>query len=87
MPTARTTIDRFLAQIAAAGEVSARPMFGEFGVYCDGKMVALVCDDTVFIKPTPEGRPFAGKIAEVPPYPGAKPRSSRRQPNSRTPPG
>ncbi len=73
MPTKPTTVDRFLALIADAGDVSARPMFGEYGVYCDGKMCAQVCDDTVFIKPTPEGRDFAGKIAEAPPYPGAKP--------------
>jgi len=73
MPTAPTTVDKFLAQIADAGDVSARAMFGEYGVYCDGKMVALVCDDTVFIKDTPEGRDFAGRIAEASPYPGAKP--------------
>ncbi|MDX2275656.1 MAG: TfoX/Sxy family protein [Hyphomonadaceae bacterium] len=73
MPTKPATVDRFLAEIADAGDVSARPMFGEYGVYCDGKMCALVCDDTVFIKATPEGRDFAGAIAEAPPYPGAKP--------------
>ncbi len=64
-------------QIAAAGDVAARPMFGEYGVYCDGRMVALICDDRLFLKPTPGGRAFAGSdgaaIEEASPYPGAKP--------------
>ncbi|MEG8029619.1 TfoX/Sxy family protein [Sphingomonas aerolata] len=64
-------------QIAAAGEVAARPMFGEYGVYCDGRMVALICDDRLFLKPTPGGRALAGSdggvIEEASPYPGAKP--------------
>lgn len=73
MPTKPATVEKFLAQIADAGDVSARAMFGEYGVYCDGKMVAIIGDDTVFIKATPEGRDFAGRIAEASPYPGAKP--------------
>ena len=64
-------------QIVAAGEVAARPMFGEYGVYCDGRMVALICDDRLFLKPTAGGRAFAGRdgaaIVEDSPYPGAKP--------------
>jgi TfoX/Sxy family transcriptional regulator of competence genes len=48
-------------------------MFGEYSIYCDGKAAAMVADDTLFIKATPEGRAFAGKIDEAPPYPGAKP--------------
>jgi hypothetical protein len=36
-------------------------------------LVALICDDTLFVKPTPEGRAFAGQLEEGPPYPGAKP--------------
>ena len=36
-------------------------------------MVGLICDDQLFVKPTPGGRAFAGAIGEAPPYPGAKP--------------
>lgn len=53
--------------------VSARPMFGEFGLYVDAKMVALVCDDQLFVKPTPGGRAHAPDAGEGVPYPGAKP--------------
>jgi len=42
-------------QIAAAGEVAARPMFGEYGVYCDGRMVALICDDRLSLSRPPAG--------------------------------
>ena len=73
MTSSRTTVDKYVAQLADAGDVTARAMFGEYGIYCDGKMAAMVCDDTLFIKATDAGRAFAGKIAEAPPYPGAKP--------------
>jgi TfoX/Sxy family transcriptional regulator of competence genes len=73
MASRKETVAYVLDQMARAGEVTARAMFGEFGVYCDGKIVALICDDTCFIKPTAEGRAYAGDVEEGPPYPGAKP--------------
>jgi TfoX/Sxy family transcriptional regulator of competence genes len=71
--TRRATVDYILDQIAGAGAVSAKAMFGEYGVYCDGKLAALICDDMLFVKPTPEGRAFVGDVDEASPYPGAKP--------------
>jgi TfoX/Sxy family transcriptional regulator of competence genes len=59
-------------QIGGAGKVTHRRMFGEFAVYCDGKVVALVCDNQFFLKPTAPGRALLGKVKEAPPYPGAK---------------
>jgi TfoX/Sxy family transcriptional regulator of competence genes len=73
MASRQETVDYILDQIETAGNVSAKKMFGEYGIYCDGKMVASVCDDTFFIKPTTEGRAFAGDLEEGPPYAGAKP--------------
>ena len=43
-------------QIRGAGHVSHRRMFGEFAVYCDGKVVAFVCDNQFFLKPTAPAR-------------------------------
>ena len=60
-------------QIRGAGQVSHRRMFGEFAVYCDGKVVALVCDNQFFLKPTDAGRALLDRVQEAPPYPGAKP--------------
>lgn len=72
MTSRQTTVDFILEQVAGAGAVSAKKMFGEYGIYCDGKMVALVCDDQLFVKPTESGRSFIGNITEGVPYPGAK---------------
>jgi TfoX/Sxy family transcriptional regulator of competence genes len=73
MSTQQSTIDFILDQISNAGSVSAKKMFGEYGLYCDGKIVALVCNDQLFVKPTAAGRAFIGTCEEQPPYPGAKP--------------
>lgn len=73
MATQQRTVDFLLEQAVGAGAVSARPMFGEYGVYVDGKMVGSICDDRLYLKPTASGRQHAGPVAEAPPYPGAKP--------------
>jgi hypothetical protein len=41
--------------------------------YCGEKLVALVCDDQLFVKPTLGGKAILGEPIEVPPYPGTKP--------------
>jgi DNA transformation protein len=46
------TVDYIVEQSAGAGTMTAKKMFGEYGLYCDGKIVALICDDQLFIKPT-----------------------------------
>jgi TfoX/Sxy family transcriptional regulator of competence genes len=73
MASKQTTVNFILEQIADAGKVSARKMFGEYGIFCDGKMVALVCDDQLFVKPTLAGEEFIGECLEAVPYPGSKP--------------
>jgi DNA transformation protein and related proteins len=57
----------------SAGQVSFKKMFGEYAIYCDGKVVALVCDNQLFVKPTAAGRSTIANVMESPPYPGAKP--------------
>jgi TfoX/Sxy family transcriptional regulator of competence genes len=73
MATQQRTIDYLIEQATSAGTVSAKPMFGEYGVYVDGKMVGSVCDDQLFVKPTATGRLHATPVADASPYPGAKP--------------
>lgn len=60
-------------QLREAGCITYRKMFGEYGIYCDGKLVALVCDNQLFIKITEEGRRLCPELPEAPPYAGAKP--------------
>jgi TfoX/Sxy family transcriptional regulator of competence genes len=62
-----------LEQMAAAGSISARKMFGEFAIYCGETVVALVCDNQLFVKPTAAGTALLGEPSLAPPYPGAKP--------------
>ena len=73
MATQKRTVDDFLEQAVGAGAVSAKPMFGEYGVYVDGKMIGLICDDQLYVKPTPSGRRHAEPVTDAPPYTGAKP--------------
>ena len=41
-------------QLDAHIPITHKKMFGEYMVYCDGRAVLLVCDDTVFVKKLPE---------------------------------
>ena len=59
--------------MGGAGGIAARKMFGEYAVYCEGKVVALICNNQLFVKPTPGGRSVIGRVVEGLPYPGAKP--------------
>ncbi|RYD21729.1 MAG: response regulator, partial [Spirochaetia bacterium] len=38
---------------------------GEYGLYLDGRLVALVCDDQLFVKPTVAGRAYASNADEA----------------------
>jgi DNA transformation protein and related proteins len=60
-------------QLSDLGEVSCRKMFGEYALYLGDRVVALICDNQLFLKPTEAGRALLGAPAEAPPYPGAKP--------------
>ncbi len=73
MPSARSTIDFALEQMADSGPVTARPMFGEYALYHGEKLVALITDNQLYIKPTEPGRTHSGTPTEAPPYRGAKP--------------
>jgi TfoX/Sxy family transcriptional regulator of competence genes len=53
--------------------VTYKRMFGEFGLYSDGKLFGQICDNRLFVKPTDGGRAFIGNVVEAQPYPGAKP--------------
>ena len=73
MSTDKAFVEFVLDQIENAGEITAKKMFGEYGVFSDGKIFALICDNKLFIKPTEAGRAFIRNVVEAPPYKGAKP--------------
>jgi DNA transformation protein len=43
-------VDYLVEQLAPLGEVTARSMFGGWGIYCGSRMLALVAEDTLYIK-------------------------------------
>jgi len=60
-------------QLSDQCALSFRKMFGEYALYLNGKVVALVCDNQLFVKPTAAGKEFIGDFTEAPAYVGAKP--------------
>ena len=60
-------------QCGGAGEIVAKKMFGDYGIYCNGKIFGLICDDHFYLKPTDEVRPLLRQIDMRPPYEGANP--------------
>ncbi|MBK0420645.1 TfoX/Sxy family protein [Leucobacter sp. CSA2] len=72
MGTQAETVEFISDQLSALPAITSRRMFGEYALYCDGKVVAFVCDDELFIKPTDAGRAYIGTPDEAPAYPGSK---------------
>ncbi len=60
-------------QCAGAGTITSRKMFGDYGLYCNGVIFALVSDNRFYIKPTDAARPLLRSEVLEPPYEGAKP--------------
>jgi len=72
MATDANFVKFIVDQLAGIDSISSKKMFGEYAIYCEGKVVALVCDNQLFVKQTKGGREFVGDITEASPYPGAK---------------
>lgn len=72
MATDKKFVEYLVDQIEKSGEITAKSMFGEYGLFADKKIFALVCDNQLFMKPTEAGRVFIKNVTEAPPYPGAK---------------
>lgn len=66
-------VDFIIDQIENAGKITAKKMFGEYGIYSDEKIFGVICDNKLFVKPTKSGREFIGNVVEAPAYSGAKP--------------
>ena len=60
-------------QISGAGSITYKKMFGEYGVYCDGKVIGVICDNQFFVKKTEAGAALCSDYEEAAPYTGAKP--------------
>ena len=59
-------------QCEGAGEIVTKKMFGDYAIYCDGKIFGLICDNGFYVKPTEAGRALLRTVDMRPPYEGAK---------------
>lgn len=73
MSTQSATIEFILGKLRDRGRFSARAMFGEYALYADGKVVALVCDNRLHVKRLPASQELERQCEQGEPYPGAKP--------------
>ena len=72
MATQKETIEFILGKLRDRSRFSARAMFGEYALYADRKVVALVCDDLLFVKILPASQALERLCDKGEPYPGAK---------------
>ena len=66
-------VEYVVAQIAIDYRVTYKKMFGEYALYANNKVVALICDNQLFVKPTTAGKEYMGNFVEASAYRGAKP--------------
>jgi TfoX/Sxy family transcriptional regulator of competence genes len=73
MSTDRDFVD-YVAEQAGLGErLSARRMFGEYGLYVDGTVVAFCADNSLFLKRVPETVALLEDLPQRELFPGSKP--------------
>src|SRR4051812_29190332 len=72
MATRKETIE-FILEKLRGKQFAARAMFGEYALYANKKVVALVCDDMLYVKILPASKALEDICPKGPPYPGAKP--------------
>jgi TfoX/Sxy family transcriptional regulator of competence genes len=73
MATRKETADFIQQKLHDAKRFSVRAMFGEYALYADGKVVALICDDRLYVKILPASSGLESLCEKGEPYPGAKP--------------
>ena len=59
-------------QAGFGARLTHKRMFGDYGLYLDGKVVAFACDNSLFLKPTEAGRAVLPSVTPGKPYPEAK---------------
>lgn len=73
MASSADFVQYIVDQCSGAGSIEARKMFGDYGIYCNGKIFGLICDNGLYIKPTEQGRQMLRAEDMRPPYDEAKP--------------
>ncbi|MCF7864958.1 MAG: TfoX/Sxy family protein [Candidatus Pacebacteria bacterium] len=84
MSTQKETVDFILEKLGAdigsnasdtdtANQFSTRAMFGEYALYAAGKVVALICDEQLYVKIVPASAALENICEKSEAYKGSKP--------------
>lgn len=71
--TDKSFLTNLMAILAELGDVTFRSMMGEYLLYLNGKYVAVICDNTLFVKLNSKNSELIKDLPQRPPYDGAKP--------------
>jgi Regulator of competence-specific genes len=72
MASKKEFVEYICAQLSNLGEISYRPMMGEYIIYVKGKYCIGICDDQMFLKPVKTVEPLLKEVILKPMYNGAK---------------
>ena len=72
MATDPSFIEYIQSQSGLGHALTFKKMFGEYALYLHEKVVALACDNQLYVKATDAGRALLGTVSEQPAYPGSK---------------
>ncbi len=72
MASSAELVNYIAQQCSGAGEITVRKMFGEYGIYLNGTIFGLICDDQLFIKITDAGKKQMPNLETGFPYEGAR---------------
>lgn len=72
MATNKDTVAFILQKLGSTTRFVTRAMFGEYALYADGKVVALICDDQLYVKILDASRDLEAICEKGEPFPGAK---------------
>lgn len=73
MATDLSFVEYVTQQSGLDERITFKRMFGEYGIYVDGKVVAFACDNSLFVKAADATAGLTANLPRRPPYPGAKP--------------
>ena len=64
MASSQEFVELVCSRLRGAGEIEAVKLFGDYGIYCDGKSIGLIHDDCFYLKPTEPGKELLGRFLE-----------------------
>ena len=72
MPTTKSIAHNIVKSFGGAAAFRIKPMFGEYALCADDKVVGLICNDQLYLKIVPASQELAGKCKKGSPYEGSK---------------